>query len=88
MTDTPADASAGTPVNEMSFEQAMAELEQVLNQLERGDVALEESIKLYERGAALKARCDAKLKEAEEKVAAITLDADGNPSGTTPVEGQ
>lgn len=69
------------PVEEMSFEEAMAELEQVLGQLERGDVALDDSIKLYERGAALKARCETKLKEAEEKVAAITLDADGNPSG-------
>ncbi|MEQ6249382.1 exodeoxyribonuclease VII small subunit [Sulfitobacter sp. HNIBRBA3233] len=76
-----------TPVEEMSFEAAMAELEKVLGQLERGDVALEESITLYERGAALKARCEAKLKEAEEKVAAITLDADGNPQGLKPVEG-
>lgn len=75
------------PVGEMSFEEAMAELEAVVGQLERGDVALEDSIKLYERGAALKARCEVKLKEAEEKVAAITLDAEGNPSGTTPVEG-
>ncbi len=69
------------PVDKMSFEEAMAELEQVLGQLERGDVALDDSIKLYERGAALKARCETKLKEAEEKVAAITLDADGNPTG-------
>ena len=76
-----------TPVDQMSFEQAMAELEKVLSQLERGDVALDESIALYERGAALKARCETKLKEAEEKVAAITLDGDGNPAGTTPVEG-
>ena len=76
-----------TPVEEMSFEMAMAELEKVLGQLERGDVALDESIALYERGAALKARCETKLKEAEEKVAAITLDADGAPTGTTPVEG-
>ena len=45
-----------TPVAEMSFEAAMAELEQVVNKLERGDVALEDSIKLYERGAELKAR--------------------------------
>ncbi|WP_299960455.1 exodeoxyribonuclease VII small subunit [uncultured Roseobacter sp.] len=75
------------PVDQMSFEQAMAELEKVLGQLERGDVALDESIALYERGAALKARCEAKLKEAEEKVAAITLDGDGTPTGTTPVEG-
>ncbi|MGP6088116.1 exodeoxyribonuclease VII small subunit [Antarctobacter jejuensis] len=76
-----------TPVEEMSFEQAMAELEKTVGMLERGDVALEDSIKLYERGAALRKRCDQKLKEAEEKVAAITLDADGNPAGTKPVEG-
>ena len=75
------------PVDEMSFEDAMAELEQVLGQLERGDVALDDSIKLYERGAALKARCETKLKEAEEKVAAITLDADGNATGLKPVAG-
>ena len=75
------------PVSEMSFEEAMRELETVVGQLERGDVALEDSIKLYERGAELKARCETKLKEAEEKVAAITLDKNGEPSGTTPVEG-
>lgn len=73
------------PIDEMTFEEAMAELEQVLGQLERGDVALDASIALYERGAALKARCEAKLKEAEEKVAAITLDSDGNPMGLKPV---
>ncbi|GAA6180528.1 MULTISPECIES: exodeoxyribonuclease VII small subunit [unclassified Shimia] len=76
-----------TPVDEMSFEAAMRELEQVVGQLERGDVELEKSIALYERGAALKARCEAKLKEAEEKVAAITLDGSGAPAGLTPVEG-
>ncbi|WP_323770541.1 exodeoxyribonuclease VII small subunit [Antarctobacter sp.] len=76
-----------TPVEEMSFEQAMTELEKVVGMLERGDVALEESIGLYERGAQLKKRCEQKLKEAEEKVAAITLDGDGNPVGTKPVEG-
>ena len=74
-------------VDEMSFEEAMAELEQVVGQLERGDVALDASITLYERGAALKARCEEKLKEAEEKVAAITLDETGAAKGTTPVEG-
>ncbi|MGR3496390.1 exodeoxyribonuclease VII small subunit [Citreimonas sp.] len=76
-----------TPVEEMSFEAAMAELEQVVSKLERGDVALDESIALYERGAALRKRCDAKLSEAEEKVAAITLDAEGNPTGIKPVDG-
>ena len=75
-----------TPVSEMSFEAAMQELEQVVGKLERGDVALEESITLSARGAELKKRCEAKLKEAEEKVAAITLDGEGAPKGTTPVD--
>ena len=74
-------------ISDMSFEEAMAELEAVVGQLERGEVPLEESIKLYERGAALKKRCEEKLKEAEEKVAAITLDGDGNPTGTKDVSG-
>ena len=76
-----------TPVSEMTFEDAMRELESVVDQLERGDVALDASIALYERGAALKKRCEEELKRAEEKVAAITLDADGAPAGTKPVEG-
>ncbi|MDA7964433.1 exodeoxyribonuclease VII small subunit [Ruegeria sp.] len=75
-------------VDQMTFEQAMKELEAVVGQLERGDVALDQSIALYERGAALKKRCEDELKRAEEKVAAITLDAGGQPTGTTPVEGQ
>lgn len=78
---------SGKPVDGMSFEEAMAELEAVVGQLERGEVALDQSIALYERGAALKARCEVKLREAEEKVAQITLDANGTPTGTTPVEG-
>ncbi len=76
-----------TAVEQMTFEQAMKELEAVVGQLERGDVALDQSIALYERGALLKKRCEDELKRAEEKVAAITLDADGRPTGTTPVEG-
>jgi len=72
-----------TPVEEMSFETAMQELERVVDQLERGDVALDASIALYERGAA---RCEDELKRAEEKVAAITLDANGQPSGTQPLD--
>jgi len=75
------------PVSEMSFEQAMKELESVVDKLERGDVPLDASISLYERGAALKKRCEEELKRAEEKVAAITLNAEGMPTGTKPVEG-
>ncbi len=73
-------------VKEMSFEQAIAALEKVVGQLERGDVALDESIALYERGAALRKRCQDKLKEAEEKVAKLTLDGDGNAVGTAPLD--
>lgn len=79
--------TAEKPVGEMTFEEAMQELESVVGRLERGDVALNESIALYERGAALKKRCEEELARAEEKVAAITLDPDGNPTGTRPVEG-
>jgi exodeoxyribonuclease VII small subunit len=76
------------PVEQMSFEQAMAELERVVGQLENGDVPLEQSITLYERGNALKQRCEAQLKAAEEKVAAITTDADGTPTGTAAFDAQ
>lgn len=74
------------PIAEMTFEEAMAALEGVVGQLERGDVALEASIALYERGAALKAHCAAKLKDAEEKVELIRA-AEGRAVGTTPAEG-
>ena len=68
-------------VSEVSFEKAMAELEEVINKLEYGEVPLEDSIKLYERGAELKKICEAKLKEAEQKVKNITLDKDSNSLG-------
>ena len=76
-----------TPISEMTFEQAMSELERIVTELERGDVPLEDSISLYEKGAELKKRCETKLKEAEQKVAAITLDGDGSVTGTKPLEG-
>ena len=76
-----------TPISEMTFEQAMSELERIVTELERGDVTLEDSISLYEKGAELKKRCETKLKEAEQKVAAITLDEDGSVTGTKPLEG-
>lgn len=74
-------------ISAMTFEQAMAELEKVVRDLESGNVELEKSIALYERGAALKAHCEAKLKAAEEKVAKITLGEGGKPIGTVPAEG-
>lgn len=71
----------------MSFEEAMKKLEAVVRDLESGNVELEKSIALYEEGARLKAHCEKKLQEAEEKVAKITLGPDGAPTGTVPVEG-
>jgi len=75
-----------TPVTTLSFEEAIRELESVVSKLERGEVTLEDSITLYERGAALKAACEAKLKEAEEKVSRITLNDAGKPVGTAPFD--
>lgn len=74
------------PVGEMSFEEAMAALEAVVGQLERGEVPLEASIALYERGAALRAHCAEKLKAAEAKVELIRAQ-EGRAVGTTPAEG-
>lgn len=73
-------------IQQMSFEQALKEFEAVVGRLDSGEVPLEEMIALYDRGAALKAHCDAKLREAEEKIARITTDAQGNPTGTAPLD--
>ena len=67
----------GKPVAEMSFEEALSELETIVRKLEQGDVELEESISIYERGAALKAHCEARLKSAELKVEQIVQGQDG-----------
>ena len=76
-----------TEIRNMSFEDAMKELEATVGKLEHGEATLEESIALYERGAALRAHCDAVLQEAEERVEKITLDAGGAPVGLEKVEG-
>ena len=81
MTDKPND-----DVRAMSFEQALEALERIVDDLEKGDVPLETSIAIYERGEALRARCEALLKEAEARVEMITRDADGRPSGTAPLD--
>ncbi|MGI9406764.1 MAG: exodeoxyribonuclease VII small subunit [Hyphomicrobiaceae bacterium] len=73
-------------VAKMSYEVALKELEQIVGRLERGDVDLEESIAMFERGAALRAHCDGRLKEAEARVEKLTLDGDGKPRGTEPLD--
>jgi len=73
-------------IKKMSFEDAMGELEKLVGQLESGNVPLEESIRLYERGDLLKKHCEKKLGEAEEKVAQITKGADGAATVATAVD--
>jgi exodeoxyribonuclease VII small subunit len=77
---------AETPIKDLSFEEALKELEQIVQRLERGDAPLEESIAIYQRGAALKAHCDAKLKDAQMKVEKIVLDGKG-AAGTEEFDG-
>ncbi len=65
------------PVDQMSFEAALKELESIVSRLEQGEVALEDSIALYERGQALKAHCEAKLKAAEGRLEKVVRGARG-----------
>jgi exodeoxyribonuclease VII small subunit len=73
-------------IKDLSFEQSLKELEGIVSRLERGDVALEESINIYERGEALRAHCDRVLKQAEARIEKLTFNADGTPSGTQPLD--
>ena len=72
-------------VTKLTFEKALAELEQIVQKLEGGAVPLEESVTIYERGEALKRRCEELLRQAEARVEKITLDA-GKPTGTEPLD--
>jgi exodeoxyribonuclease VII small subunit len=73
-------------VGKLPFERAIEELESIVKRLEDGKVPLEESVAIYERGEALKRRCEDLLRQAEARVQKITLDADGNPTGTEPLD--
>lgn len=77
---------AGQKVSDMSFEQALAELEKIVERLEQGNVALEESISQYARGEELRDHCQKLLGAAEAKVEKIKLDAGGKPKGTEPLD--
>ena len=78
MTDTPP-----TDIASLSFEAAMGELETIVRRLEGGDVSLEESVTLYERGHALRAHCEARLAAAQARIEQVSL-VDGQPAGTAP----
>jgi exodeoxyribonuclease VII small subunit len=73
-------------IKDMTFERALKELEGIVGRLERGDVELEESIAIYERGEQLRDHCDRLLKQAEAKVEKLTFSADGSVGGTTPLD--
>jgi exodeoxyribonuclease VII small subunit len=75
-----------TDISSLSFEKALAALEDIVARLEAGKVDLEESIKIYERGEALRKHCETKLKEAEARIEKITLDPSGKASGVTPLD--
>ncbi len=79
---------ANEDIKVMSFEQALEALERIVDDLERGDVPLDKSIKIYERGEALKIHCDRLLKAAEDKVEKIRLSRDGKPVGTEPLDAE
>lgn len=79
-------AEAKTDPATLTFEDALKELEGIVTKLEGGQVSLEDSITLYERGEKLKARCEALLKDAEMRIEKITLSADGAPKGTEPLD--
>jgi exodeoxyribonuclease VII small subunit len=73
-------------VDRLSFELAIEELESIVRRLEEGNVPLEESVAIYERGEVLKRRCEHLLRQAEARVEKIALDASGRPKGTEPLD--
>ncbi len=74
------------PVDDLTFEEALHELEGVVGKLETGNVELEKSIDIYERGALLKKHCEAKLAQAQARIEQITLAENGTPNGTEPFD--
>ncbi len=78
--------SVNADVKRLTFERAIEELESIVKRLEEGKVPLEESVAIYERGEALKRRCDELLRQAEARVDKITTDAGGRPTGTEPLD--
>ena len=75
-------------VKKLSFERAIEERESIVKRLEDGKVPLEESVAIYERGEALKRRCEELLRQAEARVEKITTDASGQASGAEPLDVQ
>ncbi|MDB5649954.1 MAG: exodeoxyribonuclease small subunit [Hyphomicrobiales bacterium] len=80
MSDIPPEISA------LPFEEALRRLEEIVGQLETGQVSLEKSIEIYETGNHLRAHCESLLKGAEARIEKITVSANGQPKGTEPLD--
>ena len=86
MAQSTPESTSSAEVAALPFEAALAELETIVTRLERGDVALEESLAIYARGEALKAHCEGLLRAAEARIEKITLGSDGVPRGVEPLD--
>ena len=75
-----------TDISQLSFEQALIALEEVVQQLESGNVPLDQSIVLYERGEKLRKLCQARLDDAQARIEKIVTDADGAAVSTAPFD--
>ena len=71
---------------ELSFEAALARLEEIVRLLERGEVPLDQSIELYQEGDRLKRHCEARLKDAQARIEQIAFGSDGQPAGVKPFD--
>ncbi|MCJ2043859.1 exodeoxyribonuclease VII small subunit [Methylobacterium sp. J-078] len=77
---------AGETALDLPFEKALEQLEDIVRRLEKGDVPLDESVAIYERGEALKRHCEGLLQKAEARIQKITLGADGTAAGVAPLD--
>lgn len=81
-----AHAEKNADIAGMTFEQAVEQLERIVDNLEKGDVALDRSIEIYERGELLKKHCEKLLGAAENRIEKIRLDRNGAPQGVEPLD--
>ncbi|MGY6551775.1 MAG: exodeoxyribonuclease VII small subunit [Erythrobacter sp.] len=81
-------AAMAGDISQMSFEEALAALEEIVKRLERGDVPLDESISLYEQGEKLRTACQNRLDAAQARIERIVTAADGSAAGAQPFDAQ
>ena len=79
-------ATAESDVTQLSFEAALARLEEIVRTLEKGEAPLDRSIELYQEGDQLKRHCEARLKDAQARIEQIAFSSDGRPAGLKPFD--